>query len=294
MDTDAPPTATIRVINLDDSTAQQIKSEFQSVVLQAGYENGNFGIIFQGTIIRIRKGRLSNTDTFVDILAANLDAILNYGIVNKTVAAGASLQNRIQAIQSSVNSSPVAQGTAGALKQGMQFGNIPNSFGTGGVLPRGKVMFGLASEHLNTVADSAGAVWSVGPDGVINFHELTGYLPGEAVVLNYQTGLVGVPAATTQGIEVKCLLNPLIKAGTRIQLNNADLTTTSNQYAAGFPGYSDFQFFANTSTDGTYMVLVVEHEGDTRDLGESWVTNIIALAVDSSGNSGAGTIPAYG
>jgi hypothetical protein len=296
MDTDAPPTATIRILNLADSTAQKIQKEFQSVVLQAGYENGNFGIIFKGTIIRLRKGKLSNLDTFVDIMASNLDAIYNFGMVNKTLAAGSSYQQHLKAVQQSVNNSPVAQGNAGALAQGINYGNIPASFGTGGVLPRGKVLFGLATDHLNGVADSTGSVWSIGPDGVINFHELTGYLPGEAVVINAQTGMVGVPAATTQGIEVKCLLNPLIKCGTRIQLNNKDLTTQSNQYAAGFPAYSDIEsgFIANTSTDGTYMVLVVEHEGDNRDPGAAWLTSIIALAIDSSGNAGAGTVPAYG
>lgn len=296
MDTDAPPTAMIRVYNLADSTAKQIQKEFQSVVLQAGYENGNFGIIFQGTIVRVRKGRLSNIDTFVDIMASNLDAIYNYGIVNKTVAAGSSIQNRIDAVKQSVNASPVAQGNAGALQQGIQYGNIPASFGTGGVLPRGKVMFGLASEHLSNIADTAGAVWSIGPDGKINFHELTGYLPGEAVVINATTGMVGVPVATTQGIEIKCLLNPLIKCGTRIKLNNADITTTSsNQYGIGYPNYSDIEsgFIANTSTDGIYMVLVAEHEGDNRDAGPSWLTNIIALAIDSSGSSGAGSLGAY-
>lgn len=295
MDIDAPPTAQIRVFNLAKSTAERIQKEFQSVTLQAGYENGNFGVIFQGTIVRIRKGRINNIDSFVDIMASNLDAIYNFGIVNKTLKAGASLNDQKDAIQKSVNASPVAQGEAGSLQQGLQYGNIPNSFGTGGTLPRGKVMFGLARDHLTTIADTAGCVWSVGPDGKVNFHELTGYLPGEAVVLNSQTGMIGVPVATTQGIEVNCLLNPLIKIGTKIKLNNADITTTANAFqGAGFPAYSDYQFFANTSTDGTYMVMVSEHEGDNRGTGGDWLTRIIALAIDSSGKSGAGQVPAYG
>lgn len=295
IDVDAPPTAIIRVLNMSTTTADRFKKEFQSVVLQAGYEDGNFGIIFQGTIIRTRNGRLNNIDSFVDIMVSNLDVIYNYGVVNKTLAAGATPSDQVQAIRQSINNSAVAQGQAGALEQGMQVGNIPDSFGTGGTLPRGKVLFGLGRDRLGDVANSTGSVWSIGPDGKVNFHELTGYLPGEAVVINAQTGMVGVPEATPQGIEVKCLLNPLIKAGTRIQINNKDLVTTANQYqGAGFPAYSDFQFFANTNDDGVYMVMVVEHEGDNRGQGADWLTKIIALSVDSSGSAGAGQVAAYG
>ena len=89
MDVDAPPTAIIRVLNLASSTVQQIQQEFQNVVLQAGYEGGNFGVIFQGSIIRTRVGRLNNIETFLDIMASNFDAVYNYGVVSRTLAAGA-------------------------------------------------------------------------------------------------------------------------------------------------------------------------------------------------------------
>lgn len=295
MDTDVPPTAEIRVFNLSDATAKQIQKEFQSVTLQAGYEDDPFGVIFTGTIIRVKKGKLNNITPFVDILASNLDVIYNFGFVNASLKAGSSFKDHTDAIKNSVNNSSVAQGAAGAQSQGLQYGNIPDSFGTGGTLPRGKVLFGLARDKLGTVADSTGTVWSIGPDGKVSFHALTGYLPGEAVVINAQTGMIGVPIATTQGIEVSCLLNPQIKAGTLIKLNNADITTTTNVYqGAGYPAYSDYQFFANTSTDGTYVTMVVEHEGDSRGTGNDWLTRIVALAMDTSGAGGSGSVPAYG
>ena len=290
MDTDAPPTAVIRVLNLADSTAMRIRKEFQKVTLQAGYENGEFGVIFQGDIVRTRRGRLSNIDTFLDIMAANLDAIYNFGVVNKTLKSGSSQKDVLNAIGQSVNDSPLAKGSAGALAQGVQYGSIPTSAGTGGTLPRGKVLFGMWRDALSDTADTLGCTWSIGADGRVNVIPLTGYLPDEAVVLTAQTGLVGIPEATPQGIEVKCLLNPKIKVGTRIWLNNASLTTTVNKGAVGFPAYSDFQFFANTSDDGFYRVYVVEHEGDSRGDGADWLTKIVALAVDSS----SGKVAAYG
>jgi hypothetical protein len=297
MDTDSPPTAIIRIFNLADTTAQQISKEFQNVTLQAGYENGNFGVIFQGNIIRVRKGRLSNIDTFVDIMASNLGALKLFGTVGVTIPAGASPSQQVTSVTNQVNNSPIAQGNAGIAQQNLSVADTSSIFAKTGVLPRGKVVFGPWSDHFNTVADSTGSVWSIGPDGTVTFHLLTGYNKGDAVVINAETGMIGVPAATIQGIEVNCLLNPLIKPGTRIQLNNADLTTQTNTTSqVGFPAYSDYQsgLIANTSTDGVYMAFVVEHEGDNRDPGAAWLTKIIALAVDNSGNSGAGSVPAYG
>jgi hypothetical protein len=302
MDTDAPPTAIIRIFNLADSTASQISKEFQNVTLQAGYENGNFGVIFQGSIMRVRKGRLSNIDTFVDIMASTLGALKLFGTVGATIPAGTSPSGQIAAVTNHANNTPVAQGNAGSPAQQLKVGDTSSLDSSGGVIPRGKVVFGPWSDHFNDVADSTGSVWSIGPDGTVNFHKLTGYNSGTAVVLNAETGVVGIPASTIQGIEVNCLLNPLIKPGTRIQLNNSDIVTQSvTNSSQGFPAYSDYQsgFTANTSTDGIYMVFVVEHEGDNRDPGAAWLTKIIALAVDSSGSSGnkaagSGSVAAYG
>lgn len=68
MSFDRPKTTVIRVYNLAASTQNQIKAEFQAVTLQTGYENGAYGIIFSRTIMRIKTGRESATDTFLPSL----------------------------------------------------------------------------------------------------------------------------------------------------------------------------------------------------------------------------------
>src|ERR1700678_3493243 len=57
MSFDRPKSAIIRVYNLAASTVATIQKEFQQVMLQAGYENGAYGVIFSGTILRIRTGK---------------------------------------------------------------------------------------------------------------------------------------------------------------------------------------------------------------------------------------------
>lgn len=277
-DVDRPPTAVIRVYNLSDATAKSIQTEFQVVRLQAGYEGGNFAQIFNGTIAQVRRGREDALDSYVDIYAGSGDIAFNSSVINKTLAAGSSIATRAQAVI----------GQMKADDQSVSQGSIPNSLGTGGILPRGKVLFGLGRDHMTDLAGSADTSWSIDQNGVINMVPVSGYLPGDIVKINSATGMIGVPEATPDGIIVTCLLNPLIKLGTRIQLNNADInTTTVNQQ--GFPSYSDLTFFANTSADGIYRALVIEQEG-ALPYDNPWYTQITCLALDSSASPGSSVV----
>lgn len=266
MDFDRPKTAVIRVYNLSDATAQMVQKEFQTVMLQAGYENGNYAQIFTGTIKQTRKGRENAIDTFLDIFAADGDLASNQAVVNKSLAVGSKLSDRAQVAIDAMK----ANGATGQDTKALQ--------ATGGILPRGKVLFGMARDYLGDAADTGNCSWSI-VDGKVVFTPLTGYNSGEAVVLTAKTGMVGIPEATNDGVHVRCLLNPLIKIGTRVQIDNASINQTQvNQQ--GFPAYTDLNFFASTTEDGFYRALVVAHFGDTR--GNDWYTDLTCLAIDAS------------
>ena len=277
---DAPPTAIITVYNLSDTTSKKIQKEFQSVTLQAGYENGNYGIIFQGTIMQTRRGRESNIETFLEIMASDLDEFFNYGVVSATLKAGSKAADQIAAVVEAGKDQGAGQGYA-----------PPDLSATGGtLLPRGKVLFGFGRDRLTDVAQSTQSAWYI-EGGKVNFVSLTGYVPSQAVVLNAQSGLVGVPEATINGVEATILLNPFIKLGTRVQINNAAINQLQvNQ--PGFPNYnSPLLFPATVLNDGFYAVLVAEHRGDT--WGEEWYTDLTCLALDPSAAPGSSVL-AYG
>lgn len=277
MDADRTPAAVITVFNLKDQTASQIQKEFTFVRLQAGYESGNFGIIFQGTIKQVRRGRMDAKDSFVEILASDGDFWRSFGMMNKTVAAGSTIQQRADAIVTAANQMGDA---ANNLDAGAT--TIPLKAGTGGTLPRGRVMFGLSSYHLTNIAESGQSSWFV-QDGKLNIVTRTGYLPGEIVVLNAQTGMIGVPEATEQGIQFTSLLNPQIRLGRRVQIANKDLKSAINTTTIreqGFPRFSDINFAATVTNDGVYRTLLAEHFGDTR--GNEWFTRGTCLAIDAS------------
>ncbi len=287
-DVGVPPTARIRVYNLSRNTAHSIQKEYQGVVLQAGYEDGSFGVIFQGSIVQVRVGRENNISSFVEIRASTLDEWFKFGTISQSVAAGTNNKQKMDAIKKGSDAQNV----------GFQIGTIPDSVGTGGVLPRGKVFYGFSKDYMNDIADSSNASWSI-VDGQAQFISLNSYAPGDIVKLNAMTGMVGVPEATIDGIEVSCLLNPQIKPGRRIQLNNKDLTTTSknlitgpdgSQLPVGFPNYTGVQYFASLNADGIYRAIVVEHEGDSYAPSSPWYTHLTCLNLDPS----SGTVDPYG
>lgn len=84
--------------------------------------------------------------------------------------------------------------------------------------------------------------------------------------------------ATTGGIEVRCLLNPKIKPGTRIKIDQASIQTQqlSTNYSAG----GQNALIPGLDADGTYKVLKVTHHGDTR--GTDWYSDLICLAMSGS------------
>lgn len=264
-DAQTPNTAEIRVYNLAPETAKKIREEFKTITLQAGYES-NYGVIFTGNIKQVRFGRENGTDTYIDIAAGDGDDAYNFAVVNTTLAAGAKQSDQI-----------AAAGTAMSGK-GVGVGYVAETGPE--ALPRGKVMYGMARDYLRQSAEASSTSWSV-QDGKIQIVSLTGTLPNQAVLLNSKTGLVGTPEQTNDGIKARALLNPLLKIGGKVQIDEKDvaeakLPDTENKSTANKP--------ADISSDGVYRILTIEHSGDTR--GNDWYSDIVCLDVDASAPPG--------
>lgn len=271
-DVESPNTATIRVYNLKPETVKSIRGEYSRVVLQAGYE-GNYGVIFEGTIRQFRIGRENGTDTYLDILAADGDIPYNWSVCNKTLAKGWTQE---QAIKEAADAMVKLGAQTGFTDvNGLMGGTVPN--------PRGKVMWGLAKAHLRASMATTHASWNIA-NGQINVVALDGYLPGAAVVLTSETGLIGRPEQTNEGIRVRCLLNPRIVVGKLVKIDNKSVNQTVNQNPNAAPGpafdrYQGVQLLASVTADGIYRVYVAEHDGDTR--GQAWYSDLMVLAVNA-------------
>jgi hypothetical protein len=268
-DRQTPNSLHVRVYNVASNTAQKVEKEFSRIVLQAGYE-GNFGIVFDGSLVQVKRGRESPTDTYLDITAADGDMAYNFAIVNTTLAAGSMPEDRTKVC------------TAAMAQLGVTEGYRPELVGR--PLPRGKVMFGMARDHLETIARSTQMLWSI-QDGKLQMVPETSYAPGEIPSITSESGMVGTPEQTQNGIKVKMLLNPGIKIGRLIRLgersaqqrgfSSNDAQQTENDAVA-----AQDKLNRPEQIDGYYYVMTNEHWGDTS--GNDWYTEATCLAVDAT------------
>jgi hypothetical protein len=261
-----PQTATIRVYNLADATANTVfalspsakQPDGGQVQLSAGYES-NFGLIFSGTIKQVLRGRENATDTFIDIIAADSDQAYNYGVVNTSLAAGWTQGDVAKQVTQSLSPFGITVGN------NVVFSTLRAA--------RGKVMFGMARAFGRKLAINNQCDWSI-YNGQTTTVAKDGGLPGEAIICNSATGLIGFPQQTLDGIDLQTLLDPRMVPGSYLQINNKDIL----QFALS-TDYTALQFVPSIENDGFYRIYWLERVGDTR--GNDWFNHIICVGATS-------------
>ncbi len=247
-----------RIYNVSDATASQIQSEFTQVQLSAGYQGGPFGIVFSGFITQFRRGKENAVDSFLDILASEGDIPYNWASLNIALSAGWSPTDLLNAILKAL------------APYGIAAGSIPNLPPI--QMPRGKAAYGLVRDLLRGLAGSQDCDWNI-DNGKLNLIPRYAAVIADITTLTPQTGLIGAPTQTVDGLQVTALLNPSIRAGGLLKvlnpyINSAEIVTplTAEDYVPSLSG------------TGQYKVYSVQHVGDTR--GQEWYTNATCAAVD--------------
>lgn len=297
--TTTPATLNARVYNLstntintliglaskDPPTGQAIPFPTSAkVILKAGYQT-NFAQVFQGQIYQMRVGKENSTDSYLDIFAADGDLMHAYGMENYTFASGYKSEDVWNHITNTTAKNwGVSQGTTPDMN--------PNAS------PRGRVIFGRSRDILDDLANSNNFVWNIRD---MQLHGLTKFKfdSGTSIKINSATGMIGIPEQTNQGIKVTALLNPALRWGTHVQLNNADIarllfqgqgltvpTAAGTGAAAPVTPLNQGGKNANTpsdvfaASDGEYVIVWVEHVGDTR--GNEWYSKFACISVDTT------------
>lgn len=266
-DEESPNNCEIRVYNLSPATVKKVREEYSRVKLSAGYKNSGKGEIFDGTIRQFRTGRESQVNSYLDILAADGDIPYGFGIVNETISAGAT-QDEITRRIGKVSTEP------------LPIDNLPTVL-NGTESLRGKVLFGMARDYLRDVAKTNQCTWSI-QNGKLQMVPFDSYLPGDVVTLDVATGLIGVPELTEQGVQVRCLINPKLRVGGLIRIDNARVNRiiqANENDPRVFNSVAGIQHQASLSADGLYRVYVIEHTGDNR--GNEWYSDLTCLAVNN-------------
>lgn len=260
----APGLAVITITNLSDATAKTLLPEFLPVSLSAGYR-GNVGTIFKGTTRQTRIGQETPTETYAEIHAAD-ERGYNWGVINKTHAAGSTAEDHWKSIGE-------------ALKPyGVTMGYYPQQLLSAIKYPRAVPLYGNIYHQARMIAQTVKCTWSI-QQSVLQMVEANASVPGGAVVMNARTGMIGKPEQSAVGIAVRALINPQIGVNTVLQLNNADIQqAVLNQTNTGA---AQNTLIPSLAADGKYKVMKIVWDGDTR--GQEWYMDMTCLASDGSG-----------
>jgi hypothetical protein len=245
----------IVIYNFDVQTSKIVLQEGMFVTISAGYENGGqYGLIFAGNIFQSFVVRENVTD-FKTVLHC--------------------IQGRPQLVKNLINfamDGPVSQtdfANNAIAASSQQAGKLSLKYLDGlsqKTLPRGKVEFTDPWPFLDQFADDNNQVWFYDMDGKANVTDFNSPSP-DAIVYTPQTGLVGTPEQTEQGVAMRFLLDPRLKVKinpVQIQLDETSIIFLKQQIGQQ-PTVLD--------QNGVYVIGAVRHFGDTR--GNDWYTDVI-------------------
>lgn len=199
-----------------------------------------------------------------------------YATTITTLAAGYTVADLHRATMQDFNAFGVTQGITG---------DFPDT-----VFPRGRAIYSSSRNVMDNIAAQCKATWQL-VDGQVQMVPEDKYIH-EAIVLNANTGLIGMPQQTMGGgVNVRCLINPNIRINGLIQLDQASVyrAALGNSEIAQSPGRiteteengnrvltGTTSQAASIATDGVYIVKAIDYTGDTR--GQAWYMDLMCFA----------------
>lgn len=226
-------TAKVTLYNIAPIVRESLAMGWE-VTIQAGYQ-GIFSILFRG-IIQKTKSHRDGPDIVTDMECLDGGNVLNYMTVSKTYPKGTSWIAVVQDVASYFN---VHVGTVLGLPKA--------------TFPRGITVHGQCSQIIQRLCHPYRLEFSI-QDGLLTILPKDAHLGTMAIVLNKDTGLLGIPSVTLTGIEFEALLNPYLKAGQIVLLQSK-----------------------NKLSDGYCKIRGVKFQGDT--FGEKWTAACSAFAM---------------
>jgi hypothetical protein len=239
-----PPISEVVLYNLNADTENAIIEEGSRIVVEAGYEGSQYGLIFDGDIVQPIRDKQDATTYRLTLRGIDGDRFLNYGFVGFSLIKGQTARSQVGALASRAKY-PTQLGT---ISQGLDETQ----------LTRGKVFFGQAKDYLSQIAKSQNATYFV-ENGTVNLIQATDYDANTIVDLSPSSGLLNVPSQSQYGVSFTAMLNPRIKINSLVHIDNSLIRAQS---------YEQGQAIRNLDQDGIYRVTSITYVGDTR--GTEW------------------------
>jgi hypothetical protein len=233
-----PNTATLKIYNLKAENRLKIKKEFDKVRLEAGHiEAGNRGIIFEGFVRDVRHKR-EDTDITTTVECADGDKAYRQAVIAKTFPAGTKPPEMVDALLAEMPE--VARGVIQGLDK------LP-------AYPRAVTMVGAVRNELDKIGKTHRLYWSI-QDGALEVIPGDGFVD-DVVVISKESGMIGIPDITDNGIKVTTLLNPQLRIGRVIEVRSETLEMNDEQ---GRFRISGLGFSGDTHADDYFAEITGE------------------------------------
>ncbi|SFE43312.1 hypothetical protein SAMN04487969_102494 [Paenibacillus algorifonticola] len=236
----SPNFSEIVIYNLNAATENAIIQEGNRVIIEAGYEGNQYGLLFDGDVVQTIRDKEDSVTYRLTLYALDGDRGYNQGFINFSLTKG---QSQREVVESVVKNSTVST----------QLNSISDDLSKQ-KLTRGKVMFGMMKDYLRQLSQTSEASFYL-EDGKVNIVKMSDLPEGEVISLTPDSGLIGTPQQADLGITFRCLLNPSIKISGMVHLDSSLIRAQVFQLG---------QVQRSLDGDGLYRVISVDHIGDTR------------------------------
>lgn len=267
-----PADATIEIYNLSPvecanilalrskKVGDQWVERILRVRVEAGYNKGYFGTIFDGQILKPTMVKPDPNNTILRLTCLNAISLISAGTI------------LTQTFNDGINYYSVAKqiikenglGDQIELSEELKKYNVDGSF----------VAEGTARDAFTNLAtNTTGTIVQFDNDTMAlkTWNDIYNK-PFEAIVLNSQTGLMGFPALGTDGVTFQSVLNPNINIFSVVKIDNSIISINQPEYLA------NREVGAWLSSDGLYGVIKVRHDFDTTN--GNFCTTAVCLARD--------------
>ena len=256
---------TLVVYNLSPETEAGIIQEGFQFSVYGGYEKGQYGEIFTGDIVQVIRNRENGVDYRLEILAVRAKMEFDWNFVRASVAAQATPREVAKAITEKAD-------------QKLKLGEVSDKISQQ-PLPRGKILFGKPYKYLYQMAKSNNAYFMLNSKNEVDLKCLVDEIPEDlCLTLTPETGLIGTPKYTDNGIIIKMLLDARVKLSSMIKIDNSLIQGQLISIDPQMKEKKDQMASQNQvfDKDGQYEVLSITHSGDT--WGDDWSTEVVGIS----------------
>ena len=191
-----PNPATFTLTNLSQSTRNLITDKkYNRILFNAGYQD-DLRTLFVGYIDEV-ENRKEGTDIVTLMTCSDGSKDYREARVAATVVKGAT-------------DAEVVKQVAGTMKNTLKG---RQEYSKERKLPRGKVLVGNARDVLTQVAKNQDADWSIQDGELLILPKKNALANNEGFVISEDTGMIGSPQKVSDGLEVRCYLNNVMRIG---------------------------------------------------------------------------------